>query len=118
MKKNFFLLSFFIAQNLFAADEESLKATESYEYAFFKMLATLGILIIFLVLSFWALRKLAQGRLRQINQGSSIKILQRRALSNKSTLYLLEFEGKQILISESQFEIRTIDTHRPSGSKE
>jgi flagellar biogenesis protein FliO len=116
-KQLFFLFTFCLTLPLFA-EEEPLKAMDSYEYAFFKMLATLGVLIVFLVLSFWMFRKLAAGRLRQMNQGRSIKVLERRALSHKSTLYIVEFEGKEILLSESQLEVRKISEGSPPLPKE
>jgi flagellar biogenesis protein FliO len=43
-----------------------------------------------------------------MNSGRSIKILERRPLSAKSILYIIEVEGKKILVSESQFEVRTL----------
>jgi flagellar biogenesis protein FliO len=93
-------------------------ATESYEYAFLKMLATLGILLILLLISFWMFRRLARGRLRQMNQGKSVKILERRALSPKSILYVVDFCGKRVLIAESQYEICKIDENLPPLSTE
>ncbi len=84
-------------------------ATQSYEHAFFKMFVTLGILVILLCISFWLFRRLAKGRLSQMNHGKTIKILERRALSTKSILYVVEFSGKKLLIAESQLDIRKID---------
>lgn len=89
--------------------DEAVNATANYEYAFLKMLGTLGILLVLLIVTFWMFRRLSQGRMRQMNQNKTIKVIERRALSPKSILYLVEFSGKQILIAESQLEIRKID---------
>lgn len=91
------------------AEETTVEATTSYEFAFFKMIAMLVVLLVFVCVSGWLLRKLAQGRLRQSNSNKSIKVLERRALSQKSMLYIIEYGGKQILLAESQLEIRKID---------
>lgn len=90
-------------------EEEAIQATASYEFAFFKMLATLGIMLILIVVSLWMFRRLSQGKLASSNQSKSIKIIERRTLSAKSILYVVEFSGKQLLIAESQLEIRKID---------
>ena len=82
----------------------------SYRGAFAKMMLSLFGLIALIIFCAWTLRKLASGRLRQINQGKAIKILERRPLSPKSILYLVEVSGKKILMAESQIEIRTLAT--------
>ncbi|HSX03804.1 MAG TPA: flagellar biosynthetic protein FliO [Rhabdochlamydiaceae bacterium] len=80
----------------------------SYQGAFVKMMLTLFALIVFIILSVWMMRRLSHGRMKQMNYGRAIKILERRPLSAKSILYVIEVNGKKILISESQFEVRTI----------
>jgi len=40
----------------------------------------------------------------------AIKILEKRALSPKSMLYLIEVGGKPFVISESQLEVRLVQT--------
>lgn len=82
----------------------------SYQAAFVKMILTLVGLIVLILLSVWMLRRIARGRLKQHNYGRGIKILERRPLSAKSILYLLDVNGKKILIAESQLEVRPIAT--------
>lgn len=98
------------------AEDPAIQATTSYEFAFFKMIAMLVILLIVVCVSGWLLKRLAQGRLRQSNMNKSIKVVERRALSQKSMLYIIEYGGKQILIAESQLEIRKIDDLSKSPS--
>ncbi len=82
----------------------------SYQGAFVKMMLTLIALIVFIILSVWMMRRLAHGKMKQMNYGKTIKILERRPLSAKSILYLIEVEGKKILISESQLEVRRLSS--------
>ncbi len=89
---------------------ESSEVTVHYENAFIKMLLTLLGLLAFIFLTVWLLRRLSQGRLKSMNLSRGIKILERRPLSAKSTLYLLEVRGKQVLIAESQLDVRTLAT--------
>ena len=68
---------------------------------FMKMLFFLGIIIAFMIIGSWFLKKMINTRLQQTNQQSSIQVIEQRALSSKSTLYLLNVEGQEILIAES-----------------
>jgi flagellar protein FliO/FliZ len=82
----------------------------SYESAFIKMLVTLGGLILLVFLTIWILRRLGQGRFRGLGSQRSIEILEKRPLSAKSMLYIVQIGNKQVLISESQFDVRHIAT--------
>lgn len=88
----------------------------NYEHAFGKMILTLLGLILLIILAVWVMRRLSSGRLGQ-GGGHSIKILEKRALSPKSMLYLVEIDDKQVLLSESQLEVRTI-THLSESKTE
>lgn len=82
----------------------------SYRASFIKMMLTLFALIVLIVVSVWMLRRLSRGRMKQMNYGKQIKIIERRPISAKSILYLVEIGGKRVVISESQFEVRAITT--------
>lgn len=86
------------------------KATESYETAFIKTIIVLVGLLVLVILTVWMFRKISHGRLRGMNVLKTVKILEKRPLSPKSMLYLIEVGGKQVLISESQLEVRSITT--------
>ncbi|MEM8727399.1 MAG: flagellar biosynthetic protein FliO [Chlamydiota bacterium] len=86
------------------------QATESYEIAFIKTVVVLIALLVLVILTIWMVRKVSHGRLRGINAQKSVKILEKRPLSPKSILYLIEVGGKQVLIAESQLEVRPIAT--------
>lgn len=85
----------------------SQEMTTSYEGAFIRMLVTLLGLIILVFATIWVLRKMGKGRFT-FSAGKSIQILEKRHLSPKSVLYLIEIAGKQLLISESQLEVRSL----------
>jgi flagellar protein FliO/FliZ len=82
--------------------------TTSYESAFVRMLVTLLGLVVLIFGTFWVLRRLGKGKFNLGSGGRSINILEKRPLSPKSMLYLVEIDGKRVLISESQLEVRTI----------
>jgi len=81
--------------------EEPNKQTDKFIVEFLNMMATLGIVILLIFIVAWFLKRLMNTRLEQVNATSGIKIAEKRMLSPKSTLYLLEVEDKKILIAES-----------------
>lgn len=102
-----------------SADREHLTTTtESYEGAFFKTILVLVGLLILVVLTIWMFKKISNGRFRSFNYLKTIKVIEKRPLSPKSMLYLVEVAGKQILISESQLEVRTLSTLDYLGEKD
>lgn len=80
----------------------------SYEGAFIKMLLTLGGLLALVFLTIWLLKKMTNGRFGSLGTQKKIHILEKKPLSPKTLLYLIEIDGKKALISESQLEVRTL----------
>lgn len=85
----------------------SSEMTTSYEGAFIRMLVTLLGLVALVFATFWILRRMGKGKF-SLGSGRSINILEKRALSPKTMLYLVEMENKKVLISESQLEVRAL----------
>jgi flagellar biosynthetic protein FliO len=85
----------------------------SYWHDFINMLFSLLFILIILGVSIWFLKRMMRSRLRHLNRSTSIKILERRPLSPKASLYLVEILGKGIVISESQNGIQTITEFGP-----
>jgi flagellar biogenesis protein FliO len=85
----------------------SKEMTTSYESAFVRMLVTLLGLVFLVFATFWILRRLGKGKFK-MGGGRTINVIERRALSPKSMLYVVEIGNKKVLISESQLEIRTL----------
>jgi flagellar protein FliO/FliZ len=80
----------------------------SYEYAFIKMILILAALLASIFLSIWLFKRFARMRISNMNPLRNIKILERRPLSPKTMLYLIQISGKHVVISESQLEVRMI----------
>lgn len=85
----------------------SIEMTDSYEGAFVKMLVMLAGLIFLVVATFWILRRLGKGKF-SMGSGRAINVIEKRALSPKTMLYVIEVGNKKIMIAESQFEVRTL----------
>jgi flagellar biosynthetic protein FliO len=68
---------------------------------FINMLFSLGLLVALILIVSWFLKKFLNTRIQQVNTTSLIKIIERRALTPKTTVYVLEVNNKQIVIAES-----------------
>jgi flagellar protein FliO/FliZ len=85
----------------------SKEMTHSYEGAFVRMLVTLLGLVLLVFATFWILRRLGKGKFK-MGSSRTINVIERRALSPKSMLYVVEIGNKKVLISESQLEVRAL----------
>ncbi len=88
----------YIAKELEKTETES--DSRFYE-EFFKMLLYLGLIIIFLLIVVWFLKKAQGARTSQLNQTSAIKILDSRTLTTKTNIYVLSIYDKIIMIADS-----------------
>ena len=79
-----------------------------YEGAFLKMFLTLLALVVGIFVTIWILRKMSQGRWSQGNGARAIKIIEKRPLSPKTMLYVIDVDGQQAVIAESQLEVKYI----------
>lgn len=75
---------------------------------FGKMMISLVILVALLVVTYWFLRRLIQNRLQKGVGNGLIQVIEKRMISPKTMLYLIEVEGKKTLIAESQLEIKRV----------
>lgn len=82
----------------------------SYEGAFIKMFLTLLALLVVIFFSIWGLKRLARGRVKSSGPGRSIELLEKKAISPKTVLYVIEVGGRQIVLAESQLEVKAITT--------
>jgi flagellar biogenesis protein FliO len=81
-----------------------------YGSALIKMFLSLIVVVILLTVTFWFLRRLVQTKLRRGVGNQSIQILEKKMISSKSMLYLIEVEGQKVFLAESQLEIRRLQT--------
>ncbi len=65
-------------------------------------------IVALLLLTVWILRRVNLGRSVGLNRSNHIQIIERRALSQKSVLYLVQIGDKMTLLSESQLSVTQI----------
>ncbi len=82
---------------------------QSFQEKFINMLVILGLLIAFMFLASWALKKMMKSKVSQINAGNLIKLLETRYLSTRVTIHLLEIDGKKYIIAESPTAVTSLD---------
>lgn len=82
---------------------EYLEAPQDFNYwqEFFRMMLILGIILGSVLILAWILKGYLNKRVKQINIQHQIKVLERRNLSQKSMIYLIEVEGQKMLIGDS-----------------
>lgn len=78
--------------------------------AFAKMFLTFVALALLLFATYWFLRKFIQQRNQKGGVHAAIHILEKKMISPKTALYLIEVDKKRILIAESQLEIKRLES--------
>jgi flagellar biogenesis protein FliO len=68
---------------------------------FFKMMTMLGIIIVFLLLLMWFVKRFLNAKITQFNKDSPIQVLERRMISQKTALYIVDIHDQKVLIAES-----------------
>lgn len=98
------------SQSTFVEFAEQAAEGQTYNYwgEFVNMLLTLLFILGLIFLSVWALKKIMRSRIQHLNRSTAIKILERRPLTQKSSLYLVDILGKGIVISESPSGIQLV----------
>lgn len=76
--------------------------------AFGKMLLSLALLIALLVATLWLLKRLIHNKMQRGSAADSIHLIEKKMISPKTVVYLVEVEGEKILLAESQLEIRRL----------
>lgn len=99
--------------------EELKRAEEQGDTRFFEefvnMFFTLGIIIVVIMLLMWILKRIMTARIEQTNLKSPIKILERRPLTPKTTVYILGIYGKTIAIADSINGVTLLSEVTPQG---
>jgi flagellar biogenesis protein FliO len=95
-------------QPLMAQEEVIQKLPTNYEAVFFKTFLMIagGLALVFLLMIVF--KRFAMIRYSNMNQNSYIKVIERRPISQKSTLYLVQIGDQKVMIAESQLEIKKI----------
>ena len=117
--KPLFLLAVFLVPLILFADntapvpaEPPIPVQEEGQDRFFQefmnMLTTLGLIVATIFFISWFLKRMVNTRIQQVNTTSLIKIVERRALSPKTTLYVVEIYDKQLIIGETATGMSTL----------
>lgn len=85
-----------------------LKNNDRLFYDLMNMLATMGLILGLLLLALWFVRRLANKRFEQMDEGSYFDVLERRSLSPKTMVYVIEIDGRRIVLAESHQGIARI----------
>ncbi len=80
---------------------KELPREDNFMKEFINMLMTLGAIITVLLLASYLLKRMANSRIQQMNESSEIKILERRSITAKTAVYLLDVRGAQYALVES-----------------
>lgn len=120
--KKFLIFSLLILSKTLLADDPSIEVgdpdipllVDNMEGAFTRMLLSFFAFILLGGASFYFLRRF----IRQKNyRGQSRKIIikEKKMLSPKTVVFLIEVEGKKLVVSESQLEVRLLDSENKSS---
>ena len=68
---------------------------------FVKIMMAVGAMIGALLFLSWSSKKILNTQQKQVNESSTIKIVEQRTISTKTTVYQLDVEGRTVLLAES-----------------
>ena len=98
-------------------DKESLQDSKgieeqnkNFQSAIIKTFLSIVAFIALILLTIWFLRRLAHNRHTFGMKSHSMQILEKRLLSPKTTLYLMEVDGKKVVFSESMMDVKVLYT--------
>ncbi len=80
----------------------------------FKMLFSLVILLGAFGVCIWAFKKLLRHKTSRLGSSSAIKVLDKRALTPKSSIYLVEVANKVLVLSESNDTVTLLSEFPPN----
>jgi flagellar biosynthetic protein FliO len=81
--------------------EEPAALEYNFKGEFTRMMVILGLIVALIFGTTWVIRRLGKGRMRAFSSNSAIRVLERRAVSPKSCIYLVEVEGTKIVVGDS-----------------
>lgn len=92
------------------AQAEAMQEERDYSFRdqILNTLFALAMVIGLLVLAGWLMRRLSRSRMRYGNHAHHIKVVERRPIAPKTTLYLLDIAGQGVVIADSPGGVRTL----------
>lgn len=85
----------------FSAEQTAESDTGHLSSELMKLVGSVVLFTVILLLLNWMLKRINSNRLAQLNATSEIRVLEKRVLSHKAFIYLIEIRGKTIAIAES-----------------
>lgn len=82
------------------------------------MMATLGLIISLILIAAWFLKRMLNTKQEIENTTSIIKVIEKRGLSPKTVVYLLEIEGKSVVVAESQNGVTLLTNYDSPADEE
>lgn len=104
--------------NYWDEDVDDTKVKSSFSDEFLHMMMSLGFIIVIMLLAGWALKRLMGQRVQQANNNSDIKVIERRPLSAKSAVYLLDIHGRTIIVGESATGLHSLGDFPTPGDNQ
>ncbi|NDD99709.1 hypothetical protein EB008_05400 [bacterium] len=86
---------------------------KNFQNAILKTLLSLFGFVTLILLTIWFLRRMSHSRHTFGMKSHSLQILEKRLLSPKTTLYLMEIDGKKVVFAESMMEVKVLYTETP-----
>lgn len=101
------------------------KERDHFLNEFINMLTTLGVIVAVILIATWFLKKMVHTKIQQLNTTSVIKIVERRTLTPKTSLYLLDIKGVGFIVAESingvtslgSFDVNEVESQQPASFK-
>jgi flagellar biogenesis protein FliO len=87
---------------------------KNFQNAILKTLLSLFGFVTLILLTIWFLRRMSHSRHTFGMKSHSLQILEKRLLSPKTTLYLMEVDGKKVVFAESMMEVKVLYTETPA----
>ena len=94
-----------VVEEIEAPQQENMDMGEynGFEFAsaFTSMLLALFLIILLILIAGWVFKRLMNARVAHGNTSSAIKILEKRSLNPKASIYLLDIYGKGVIVGET-----------------
>ncbi|MBM3197141.1 MAG: hypothetical protein FJZ61_04085 [Chlamydiae bacterium] len=83
---------------------------KNFQNAILKTFLSIVGLITLILFTVWVLRRISNNRHTFGMKSHSLQILEKRLLSPKTTMYLMEIDGKKVVFAESMLDVKVLYT--------
>jgi flagellar biogenesis protein FliO len=99
-----------VSRSFAEMQEEVMQEEADYSFGdqILKMLFALATIVSLILLTAWLMRRLSKNRTRYGNHSHHIKVIERRPIGPKTTLYLLDIMGQGVVIADAPGGVRTL----------